>query len=75
MSPEVQGHRGCRGLHPENTIKAFLHAIDLGVDTLEMDTVISGDGIAIISHEPFVSHEIGITPTGEHITKKNEIGG
>ncbi len=37
---DKQGHRGCRGLMPENTIPAMIHALDLGVTTLEMDVVI-----------------------------------
>ncbi|NEL42801.1 MAG: glycerophosphodiester phosphodiesterase, partial [Xanthomonas perforans] len=37
---DVQGHRGCRGLMPENTIPAFLKALELGVTTLELDVVI-----------------------------------
>lgn len=69
---DVQGHRGCRGLLPENTIPAFKHAIDLGVTTLELDLVISKDKEVIISHEPFFSHEISITPSGDLITKDNE---
>jgi len=40
---DYEGHRGCRGLMPENTIPAFLKAIDLGVTTLEMDAVITKD--------------------------------
>jgi glycerophosphoryl diester phosphodiesterase len=38
-----QGHRGCRGLMPENTIPAMIKAIDVGVNTLEMDIVFSAD--------------------------------
>lgn len=62
---DIQGHRGCRGLFPENSIPGFIHALNLGVDTLEMDAVVSKDGLAIISHEPFMSHEISKTPQGE----------
>ncbi len=69
---DVQGHRGCRGYFPENTISGFLHAIDIGVDTLEMDAVISKEGLTIISHEPFMSHEIAMTPDGRLITKAEE---
>ena len=61
---DIQGHRGCRGLFPENSIPAFLHAIDLGVNTLEFDVVISKDKKVIVSHEPFMSHEICKTPEG-----------
>ena len=38
---DKQGHRGCRGLMPENTIPAMIRALDLGVTTLEMDVVIT----------------------------------
>lgn len=69
---DVQGHRGCRGLMPENTIPAFLKAIDLGVTTLEMDAVISKDGKVIVSHEPFMSHVICRGPEGENITEEEE---
>lgn len=55
---DTQGHRGCRGLMPENTIPAMLHALDLGVTTLEMDVVFTKDNIAVLSHEPFFNHEI-----------------
>ena len=41
-----QGHRGCRGLMPENTVAAMIKALDLGVTTLEMDVVISEDKMA-----------------------------
>ena len=55
---DKQGHRGCRGNMPENTIPAMLHALDLGVTTLEMDIVFTKDSVAILSHEPFFNHEI-----------------
>lgn len=69
---DVQGHRGCRGLYPENTIPAFIHAIDLGVNTLECDVVISKDLKVIVSHEPFFNHEITTLPNGAFFTKKDE---
>jgi glycerophosphoryl diester phosphodiesterase len=53
--PEIHGHRGCRGLRPENTLPAFLHALTLGVDVLEMDVVIAADGEVIVSHEPWLT--------------------
>src|SRR6478735_6543206 len=69
---DKQGHRGCRGLMPENTIPAMLKAIDLGVTTLEMDIVFTKDSVAILSHEPFFNHEITTTPTGKFIDEKEE---
>ena len=70
---DVQGHRGCRGLYPENTIPAFLHAIDLGVNTLEFDAVISKDKEVIISHEPFMSHWICLDNEGKTIEESEEM--
>ncbi len=56
--PEVQGHRGCRGLRPENTMAAFEHAIALGVDVLELDLALSRDGVLVVVHDPEVNPAI-----------------
>lgn len=69
---DKQGHRGCRGLMPENTIPAMLHALDIGVTTLEMDIVFTKDSVAILSHEPFFNHEITTKPDGSFIEEKDE---
>ena len=67
---DKQGHRGCRGLMPENTIPAMLHALGMNVTTLEMDIVFTKDGKAILSHEPFFNHEITTKPDGTFIDEK-----
>jgi glycerophosphoryl diester phosphodiesterase len=59
-----QGHRGARGLLPENSIPGFLRALELGVTTLELDVVISADSQIVVSHEPWLSAEICTTPDG-----------
>ncbi|MEL6591449.1 MAG: glycerophosphodiester phosphodiesterase family protein [Bacteroidota bacterium] len=69
---DIQGHRGCRGLLPENTIPAFRKALELGVQTLELDVVISGDGRAVVSHEPFFNHEMSLKPDGSEISEEAE---
>jgi glycerophosphoryl diester phosphodiesterase len=69
---DKEGHRGCRGLMPENTIPAFKKAIDLGVNTLEMDVVITKDNQVILSHEPFFNHEITTKPDGKHVEENEE---
>jgi glycerophosphoryl diester phosphodiesterase len=69
---DKQGHRGCRGLLPENTIPAMKKALDLGVTTLEMDAVITNDGEVILSHEPFFNHEITTKPDGSFVGKDEE---
>lgn len=70
--PDVHGHRGCRGLLPENTLPAFLKATELGADFLEMDVVISGDGQVVVSHEPWMSHRLCLRPNGDTITEADE---
>ncbi len=67
-----QGHRGARGLLPENTVPAFLKALELNVRTLEMDAAISQNGDVIISHEPWFSHEISTTPDGKTVSDEME---
>ena len=49
---DAQGHRGARGLKPENTLPAFEAALDLGVDTLEMDLHLTRDGVVVVWHDP-----------------------
>ena len=72
LQMDVQGHRGCRGLYPENTLPAFQKAIDLGVNTLELDLVISKDKKVVLSHEPFMNHEIALDVFGNPISEANE---
>ena len=55
QSPVIQGHRGCRGLYPENSLPAFQHALDMGVTVLEMDVCLSSDGQVYVSHEPYMN--------------------
>jgi glycerophosphoryl diester phosphodiesterase len=69
---DKEGHRGCRGLMPENTIPAYLKAIDLGVATLEMDAVITKDQQVVMSHEPFFNHDITTKPDGSFISAADE---
>jgi glycerophosphoryl diester phosphodiesterase len=69
---DKQGHRGCRGLMPENTIPAIVNALGMGVTTLEMDISISKDKKVFLSHEPFFNHEITTKPDGSFIEEKDE---
>lgn len=73
ISFDKQGHRGCRGLMPENTLPAMLKAIDLGVTTLEMDAVITKDGQVVLSHEPFFNHDITTKPDGSFVSQAEEM--
>lgn len=64
---DIQGHRGARGLFPENTIPGFKGALDLGVQTLELDVVVSSEGFIVVSHEPWLNPEICLDPEGNVI--------
>ena len=69
---DLEGHRGCRGLMPENTIPAFLKALDLGVTTLEMDVVISKDNQVVVSHDPYFNAAFSIAPDGKPVEKNEQ---
>ncbi len=51
----VHGHRGCRGLRPENTLPAFKHAAWLGVDFLELDLGLTRDRVLVVNHDPVIN--------------------
>ncbi len=67
-----QGHRGCRGLRPENTVAAFLHALDFPeIRTLELDLAVSKDRQLIVSHEPWFNPAICHLPSGDTIPARD----
>lgn len=70
---DIEGHRGCRGLMPENTIPAFLKALDLGVNTLELDTVVSLDNQLVVSHDPYFSADISLDKDGKPISPEKQM--
>ncbi|MFA8299386.1 MAG: glycerophosphodiester phosphodiesterase family protein [Hyphomicrobiales bacterium] len=65
----IIGHRGARGLLPENTIPGFIKGIELGVDAIECDVFISHDDQIIISHGPTISSVFASNPDGSPVTK------
>ncbi len=69
---DLQGHRGARGLKPENTIPSFIEALNLGVTTLEMDVVVTKDKQVVVSHEPWMNAQICLQPGGSGISPANE---
>lgn len=70
LAVDWQGHRGARGLYPENTIGAMEEALKYPVTTLEFDVVLSKDNKVIVSHEPWMSAEICLDPEGKTIKDK-----
>lgn len=69
---DLQGHRGARGLRPENTIPAFLLALDSGVTTVELDLAITKDKQIVVSHEPWMSASVCLQPDGSEIRESDE---
>ena len=61
---EIQGHRGARGLLPENTIPAFERAIELRVDVLELDLGLTRDGVPVVHHDRALDPERTRDATG-----------
>ncbi len=61
---DLQGHRGARGLAPENTLAAFRTALSIGVTTLETDLALTRDGVLVLSHEPRLARTLTRGPDG-----------
>jgi glycerophosphoryl diester phosphodiesterase len=62
---DLQGHRGARGLMPENTLAGFVQALKLGVTTLEMDLAVTRDGRLVVSHDSRLNPALTRGPDGK----------
>ena len=62
---DLQGHRGARGLAPENTLPAYKRALELGVDMLECDMAITKDGVVVIHHDLWLNPDRTRGPDGK----------
>jgi glycerophosphoryl diester phosphodiesterase len=70
---DLQGHRGARGLAPENTLPGFALALGIGVTTLETDIAISRDGVLVISHDPALNPDITRGPDGRFLESRGPV--
>ncbi len=66
---DLQGHRGARGLRPENTLAAFAHALSIGVTTLELDTAVTLDGVVVVSHDSELNPDITRDASGRWLAQ------
>ncbi|MGE0452452.1 MAG: glycerophosphodiester phosphodiesterase [Vicinamibacteria bacterium] len=66
---DLQGHRGGRGLWPENTLAAFAGALTLGVTTLELDCAVTRDGVVIVSHDPLLNPDVTRDEAGRFLER------
>lgn len=69
---DLQGHRGARGLAPENTLAGFERALAIGVTTLELDVVITADGVPVISHDAVLNPDITRDANGRWLQERNQ---
>lgn len=67
---DLQGHRGARGLLPENTLPAFERAIALGVTTLELDIAITSDGVLVIHHDSTLNPATTRDASGQSLERR-----
>lgn len=65
---DLQGHRGARGLAPENTLAAFETALTIGVTTLELDLAMTKDDVLVISHDRRLNPDHTRGPDGQFLT-------
>lgn len=65
---EIHGHRGARGILPENTLSAFAHALELGVHALEMDVGITRDGVVVVHHDATLNPDTTRDANGAWLT-------
>lgn len=70
---DAQGHRGARDLRPENTLPAFEAALDNLMTTLETDCGVSRDGIAVISHDPYIAAQKARRTDGVPYVEADEV--
>ena len=61
---DLQGHRGARGLAPENSLPGFARALSLGVTTLELDVGVTADSVVVVSHDRRLNPDVVRGPDG-----------
>lgn len=66
---DVQGHRGARGLWPENTLAGFAHALELGVSAVELDCGVSRDGVVVVTHDPQLNPDVTRDSAGRFLER------
>jgi glycerophosphoryl diester phosphodiesterase len=65
---DLQGHRGARGLFPENTMAGFAAALAIGVDSFELDVAVTADGVPVVSHDAALNPDLARGPDGAWLT-------
>ena len=69
---DVHAHRGGMGLYPEESLAAMLNAVDLGVNTLEMDLCVTQDKEVVLSHDKYFHPRYATRPDGTPVMQGDE---
>src|SRR4029450_3232365 len=67
---DLQGHRGARGLAPENTIASFSRALAIGVTSLELDVGMTKDGVVVVHHDERLNPDTARGPEGAFLSQR-----
>ena len=67
---DLQGHRGARGLAPENSLEGFAAALSIGVSTLELDLAVTRDGVLVVSHDSVLNPDHTRGPDGKFLAAR-----
>lgn len=70
---DVQGHRGARGLFPENTLEGFRNAVSIGVRAFELDVGMTRDGVVVVSHDPALNPDITRDASGAWLSERGPL--
>lgn len=73
LALDLQGHRGARGLAPENTIAGFARTLGIGVTTLELDIAVTKDDVLVISHDRALNPDITRGPDGHFLDVRGPV--
>ena len=70
---DLQGHRGARGLYPENTLEGFVAAVALGVTSFEIDIAVTRDGVPVLHHDPALNPDLARLPDGTWLAARGPL--
>src|SRR4051794_35890108 len=70
---DLQGHRGARGLFPENTLEGFERAAALGLRSFEIDIGVTADGVPVVHHDPHLNPNITRGPDGRWLEERGPL--
>ncbi len=70
---EVHGHRGARGVRPENSMAAFDYALSVGVDVIELDLFATKDEVLVVTHDPYLNKDLCTEGSSKRILTQTSV--